>query len=311
MISGDVGDHGHVGAVVAQAAPDDAAAGRLQDRRLHRGVVQDHLRGPRARRVGLVDQLPAAVDPVGGGHPDAQPGLAEDVRDHPHRGGLPVGAGHGHDRDARGCARRVEPVHDRARDVARAARGGLEVHPQPGARVELDHRAGLLAGRERDVGQPDVDAAHVQGGRGRGPAAHRRDLGMHEVGDVRAGAAGGQVGVPAQRHGLARPGTDPGAGPAPRGGSGRGRPARSGSAAARAPRPGAGRIGLPDQGLDVLAAVSGHRRRMQPGGGHHVPVHDEDPVVDPRTYSSTTTSAPLVLASGTPRRPGPGTSPPP
>ena len=30
-------------------------------------------------------------------------------------------------------------------------------------------------------------------------------------------------------------------------------------------------IGLPDQGLDVLAAVSGHRRRMQPGGRHHVP----------------------------------------
>ena len=42
------------------------------------------------------------------------------------------------------------------------------------------------------------------------------------------------------------------------------------------------RIGFPDQGPDVLAAVSGHRRRMQPGRRHHVPVHDEDPVVGAR-----------------------------
>ena len=41
-------------------------------------------------------------------------------------------------------------------------------------------------------------------------------------------------------------------------------------------------VGLPDQGLDVLVPVAGDRRWVQPGRGHHMAIHDEDPVVHAR-----------------------------
>jgi hypothetical protein len=105
---------------------------------------------------------------------------------------------------------------------------------------------------------------------------------VHEVGDVPAGPAGGQVGVPAQRDGLA---------------AGRNRariePLRRqvcrrvgvqpdlrqlAGVAIAAPRVG---VHPPRQLADVAAAVTGHRSGPQLGSCHHPAVHDEYPVVGP------------------------------
>jgi hypothetical protein len=105
---------------------------------------------------------------------------------------------------------------------------------------------------------------------------------MDQVGDIGAGAAGGQVGVAAQRHHRARAGhrarvqslggqvgervaveRDPGERP---------------GVANAAPWVG---IGDPHQRLDVVHPVAGHRGGPQLCGGGHPAVDDEHPVVGP------------------------------
>jgi hypothetical protein len=57
--------------------------------------------------------------------------------------------------------------------------------------------------RRGDVGEPQVDAADVEPGQRSGATAHVSHLGVHEVRDVLAGPAGGQVRVAAERDSLA------------------------------------------------------------------------------------------------------------
>ena len=314
MIGGDVGDHGDVGAVVAEAAADDAAAGRLQDRRLGRGVVQHHLGRPR--------------------DPRRRPRGSAARRSRPRRWWPSRRAA----RPGRGCGRSSAPwwssrwCRSRTRSGSAtghpAGRGGPRSRPatsrgrpalgsrcirSPGQALSSITAPACWPGGQRDVGQPDVDAAHVEGGRGRRPAAHRRHLGMDQVGHVRAGAARGQVGVPAQRDDLSRPGHRPGMQPLRRQ-VGQGMVVeRDPGQRQRVPlAPARVVVGLPDQGLDVLAAVSGDRRRVQPGRGHHMAVHDEDPVVDARDIFldddlGAAGAGPLVRLGGLVR----GASPPP
>src|ERR1019366_9483026 len=104
------------GPVVAKPAPDDPAARRLKYRDFRGGIVEPHLRGPWAGGVRAVGEPPAGVDAVRAGHADTQARLAQDVADHADSGGLPVGPGHGPDRDRSRRARRVKLVDDRARD---------------------------------------------------------------------------------------------------------------------------------------------------------------------------------------------------
>ena len=63
VVSGDVGDDGDVGAVIAQAAPHDAAPGGLQHGRLDAGIVEHHLGRPRAGRVRRVHSRPPMCTP--------------------------------------------------------------------------------------------------------------------------------------------------------------------------------------------------------------------------------------------------------
>ena len=112
-------------------------------------------------------------------------------------------------------------------------------------------------------------------------AAHVGHVVVHQVGDVPAGSAGGQVRVPAQRYDLAR-GPAPTPGPAPA-------PARCASALSSSlilvsarewPSPRRGSALTRATSLaDVGGAVAGHRGRAQLGRGHHLAVDDQHPVV--------------------------------
>ena len=93
-----------------------------------------------------------------------------------------------------------------------------QVHPQPGAGVDLDHRA-AARGRPAPSGARCRPAA---GRRRRRPGRPRRRRGgtcrrrpVHEVGDVPAGPAGRQVRVAPQRNDLTVGGTLPGSSPCP------------------------------------------------------------------------------------------------
>jgi len=100
VVRGDVGDHGDVVAVIAQAFAQDAPAGDLHDREVDARVHQHHPRRLRTRGVRLDDEPFVDDHAVGGGHPHLAAQALEDVGDHPGRRGLAVGAGHRDDRHA-------------------------------------------------------------------------------------------------------------------------------------------------------------------------------------------------------------------
>ncbi len=68
----DVGDHGHLAAVEAQALAQDAAARGLEHGRIDLGVQQHVARALGAAAVAAVDLAAVDVDAVGVGHADAQ-----------------------------------------------------------------------------------------------------------------------------------------------------------------------------------------------------------------------------------------------
>ena len=149
VIVGHVGHHGHVVAVVAQALAQDAAARDLEDGRVHRRVLQHHLGRPRARHVALLDHAAVDDDAVGRGHADPPAHQLQDVADHAHGGRLAVGAGHGHDRDARRVAGREQQVEHGLGHVLRIAVRRMGVHPEARRGVDLDDGPALLAHRAR------------------------------------------------------------------------------------------------------------------------------------------------------------------
>src|SRR6185312_5169417 len=68
VVGGDVGDHGDVGPVVAQATAQDAAPRGFQHGHLDRLVVEYQFRRLRPGCVAEVDGPASHPDPVGGGH---------------------------------------------------------------------------------------------------------------------------------------------------------------------------------------------------------------------------------------------------
>ena len=70
VVGRDVGDHGDVVAVVAEALAQDAAAGHLHHREVDARVLQDHPGRARPGRVGLDDEPLVDDDAVGRGHAD-------------------------------------------------------------------------------------------------------------------------------------------------------------------------------------------------------------------------------------------------
>ena len=277
---GDVGDDRDVAAVEAAALPEDAPPRCLEHRRGDRGVGKHPAGALRAAAVAGID-LPA-TDPnplrAGVAHGGATGGGK--MGDQPHDRGLAVRASDRSRRNPTVVARAEQGVDDSGTDIPRHAHRWLEVHPQPGGRVDLDHDAPLRLERLRDVLHHQVDARDIEADDPRRLDGPRRDVGMHDVGDVFRRAPGAQVGIPPQEY----------------------RPARRGHVLLREPLlPKHGRRHLVDHHraqrggmiaapprilvdpVDQLPhrrrAVADDRRRMPPRGGHHPVADDEHPVV--------------------------------
>ena len=102
-------------------------------------------------------------------------------------------------------------VDDRLADRPGLAGGGLQVHPQARAGVDLDDDASLLLQRPADVADHDVDPGDVEPDDPRGVDGAGGDLGVDLVGHVGGGPAGAQVGVAADQDPVRRPaGTESG-----------------------------------------------------------------------------------------------------
>ena len=203
VVTGHVGHHGHVVAVVAQALAQDAAAGDLEHGSVDRRVLEHHLRRARPGHVALADQPAVDDDAVGRGHAHPPAGQLQDVGDHAHGRRLAVGAGDGEDRDARVRAVGEEQVDDRLGDVLRLARCGVGVHPEARSRVDLDDRPALLAYRDADIGHDEVDARDVQAD---DPGGSLGNLDVVRVGlgsAVDGRAAGRHVARGSEQHALA------------------------------------------------------------------------------------------------------------
>src|SRR5215218_8673489 len=77
VVRADVGHNADVRPVVAQAAPDDAASGRLQYRDLHSRVTQDCSCRMRAGRIAFDDPPASDVDAIRRRQPDPLPCLRD------------------------------------------------------------------------------------------------------------------------------------------------------------------------------------------------------------------------------------------
>jgi hypothetical protein len=140
----DVGDHGDIAHVEAEAFAQHAATGGFEDGGVDVGV-QQHVAGAlRAGAVTGVDAPAFDVDAVGAGHADAQAVALENAADQAAGGGLAVGAGDGDDRNAGIVAIREHHADDGFADGAALAERGVEVHAQARCGVDFDDAATLV-----------------------------------------------------------------------------------------------------------------------------------------------------------------------
>ncbi len=162
MVARHVQHDPHVVPPVAESLAEDAPARDLEDGHVDPRVLQDHLCRLRPRGVDALDEALVDVDPIRRGHPDLAAQPSEDVGDHPGRGGLPVRAGHGDDRDPRRGALREQLIDHGLRDVLRLPLRRIRVHPEPRRGVHLDDRAAGLPHRKGDVRREEVDPGDVE-----------------------------------------------------------------------------------------------------------------------------------------------------
>ena len=167
------------------------------------GIAQHHLRRLRTGHVAGHRAFAVDVDAVGGREPHRVPVHLLDVREHARGRRLAVGAGDRGDGDPRGRAGGEQHVHDRARDVARLAFAGRDVHAETGRRVDLADAAADLAVALADVRGDEVHAAHIETDGLRGANGHLAVVRVDHVGEVDGGAAGGEVAGAAEEQGLA------------------------------------------------------------------------------------------------------------
>ena len=123
----DVGHDPYVAGVEAQALAQDAAAGRLQDRRLDLRVEEHGARTLGSGAVVGVDTAVGQIDAVGAGHPDEAARDGEAVGDQPGDRGLAVGAGDRRDGDTAGLAGSVQGLQEGRGEGTRVDRGDIEV----------------------------------------------------------------------------------------------------------------------------------------------------------------------------------------
>ena len=278
----DVRDDADVAGIEAAALAEDAAAGRLEDRRRDRRVGEHAAGALRTAAITTVDLPPPHPDPLGAGRADDGAADGGDVGEEPDDRRLAVGAGHRRNGDPTVVPRREERVDDRGPDIARLANGWLQMHPQAGAGVDLDEHPPLQLQWPGDVGRHAIDAGDVEADDPRRFDRPGSDLRVDRVGDILGGSAGGEVGVAPQDHGLTvgrdHPDIEPLIAEYRQRDLVKGHGAQTAGVVAAPPR-------VLIDGIDELAhgqsPISDDRRRMAPRRGHQRPTDDEQPVVVP------------------------------
>ena len=123
VVGRDVRDDRGVVRLVPEAAKQETAPCRLEDRDVHARIGQDHARSGGAGEVTFFDHRLVDEDAVRDRGPRVPPGRPEDAGDHPRRRRLPVRPGDAHGRDA--PLRVADPRR-------RVGRGGGDALHRPG-----------------------------------------------------------------------------------------------------------------------------------------------------------------------------------
>jgi hypothetical protein len=152
----------------------------------------------RAAAVTGVGALALNIDAIGAGHADALAVAFENAADQAAGGGLAVGAGDGNDRNAGIVAIREHHVDDGFTDGTAFAERGCEVHAQAGCGIDFNDAAALIFERLEHGVADDIDAADVEADRLGGGHGAGGEFGVHVIGHIGSGAAGGQIGIVAQ-----------------------------------------------------------------------------------------------------------------
>ena len=203
VAAADVGDDRHIAMVKRQTFTQHAAAGGLQHRRIHVGVLQHIARALGAAAVAGVDALARDVDAIGIGHAHTQTVLRQQVGDQAHGGGFAVGTGHRHQWNTAILLLGEHAGDDGFAHRAALAVGGGNMHAQARRGIDLDHATALLLQRMQDAAADHVHAANIESHHLRSSHRTRGHLGVDIVGDVGGRAAGRQVGVVAQGNACA------------------------------------------------------------------------------------------------------------
>ena len=203
VTASDIGHHGHITPVKGQPFAQHAAAGGFQHGCIHVGVLQHIARTFGAAAVTGVDALTRDVDTIRVGHAHAQAVLGQQVRDQAHGGGLAIGAGDGHQRNAAILMLVEHAGDDGLTHRAPLAVGRRQVHAQTGRGIDLDHATALFFERMQDAVADNVHAANIESHHACGSHGTGCHFRVHAVGDIGGGAAGGQIGVVAQGDALA------------------------------------------------------------------------------------------------------------
>src|SRR5947209_2062691 len=118
------------------------------------------LRALRTAAIASLNPSLIDIDSLGASHADAAPRAAEDVRDEPRGGRLPIHSRDGDDWNASRFAGGEERADDRFADRPRFADRWLQVHPQARGRIHFDDHSALSLQRATDIERDDIHAGH-------------------------------------------------------------------------------------------------------------------------------------------------------
>lgn len=197
----DIGHYADLATVVGEAFGQDCAAVVLDHGGIHRAIHQDAAGCVPVGAVAALHLAAVQVEAVAASQAGVLARELQQARDQLGHHGLAVGAGdadHGYAAVVVAFASREQVIHHGTAHRAGFTVGGLQVHQQAGAGIDLDNGAALLGERARNVLRHQVDAGDVQAhdaGGQRGMRGHAR---VHAVGHVE-----GHIAVALDQHMLA------------------------------------------------------------------------------------------------------------
>ena len=199
----NVGHHGYLAAVKAQAFAQNAAARGFKHGSIDFRVQQHIARAFGAGAIAVVNLAAVHVHTIGIGHAHPHTGSRKKMRDQACGGGFAIGAGDRHHGNAPIVAGRKHQIHHGLANRARLAIRGCQMHAQAGRGVDFHNAAVLFLNGQQHAFADQIDAANVQAHHLRRGHSARRYVGVYIVGHVGSRAAGGQVGIAAQNDALA------------------------------------------------------------------------------------------------------------